>query len=102
VRGAGWQRSAANPWRWDRPRHLIAEQKCVISVIHIWLVVRTTPVHVVAIERRRSEIGQSVRIVLHLQAARGIEGNVMVDELGEVGIERRDATSRTGPVESIA
>ena len=31
-----------------------------------------------------------------------IEGNVMVDELGEVGIERRDATSRTGPVESIA
>ena len=48
------------------------------------------------------EIGQSVRIVLHLQAARWVEGNVMIDELPQVRIERGDATSRTGAVESIA
>src|ERR1700686_3246437 len=75
---------------WVAPRNLVADQKCIFPVVHIRLVVRTTSVYVVEIERWRSEIRQSVRIILHLQATRRIERNVMIDELAQVRIERRN------------
>ncbi len=69
----------------------IAQDEPVVRVIHVRLVVRSATVDVVQIETGRAEVRERVRIVLLLEAAGGIERQVVVDELAEVRVERRHA-----------
>ena len=66
----------------------LAEEKLAGIVVHVGLVVRTAPVEIVQIERRRAEIDQPVRVLLLGQRAHGIEGDVVIDELAEIRVER--------------
>ncbi len=67
-----------------------AEKERPTVGVQIGLVVGAPAVDVVEVEARRSEIHQCVRIVLALQAAGGVERQVMVDELSEIRIRGRD------------
>jgi hypothetical protein len=68
--------------------------------IEVRLIVGTAAIDVVEIEPRRPVIDQRAEIVLFLQAARRVEGQVVIDELAEVGISRGDAALlRVGAVE---
>ena len=62
----------------------------LIGGVEVRLVLGPPPVDGVKIEARRAKIDQRVRIVLLLEAARGIEREVVVDELAEVGEARAD------------
>jgi hypothetical protein len=59
-------------------------------VVEERIVDRPAPVHAVEIEARAAEIGQRVRVVLPVQARHRVEGEIVVDELPEVGVTRRD------------
>src|SRR5664280_2777900 len=61
-------------------------QRPGILQVEVGLVSRSAAVERVQIEPRRTEVVQGVRIVLPLQAGGGVEGDVVVDELAEVGV----------------
>ena len=77
--------------RVDAPADRRAEQERRAVVVHVGLVIRTAAIHVVEVEGRRPEIDQRVGVVLALEGAGRVEGQIMVDELAQVGVERRDA-----------
>jgi hypothetical protein len=52
-----------------------------VAVVQVWLVGRSVSVQRIEIETRRAKIHQRIRIVVLLQARRGIEGDVVIDEL---------------------
>ena len=56
-------------------------------VVHVWLVVRAAPVHVIEIEGGRAEIDQGIGIILLLQAASRIECEVVIDELSQIRVK---------------
>ena len=58
--------------------------------IEVGLVGRAAPVERVEIEARGAEVVQRVGVVLALQARHRVEGQVVVDELAEVGVAGRD------------
>ena len=75
-----------------------AKQKRGTVVVHVGLIVGSTAIDVVEIECGGPEVHERVGIVLPLQAARWIERQVMVDELAEIGVERRvPLSSGSGP-----
>src|SRR5262245_45757900 len=51
------------------------------AVVHIRLIVRATAINVVKVQGRRPKVGQSIWVVLHLQATRRVKCNVVIDEL---------------------
>ena len=55
-------------------------------VVQVRLVVGAAAVHAIEIESRSPEVDERVRIVLPLQAARGIERQVVIDELAQICI----------------
>jgi len=61
-----------------------------LLVVQERVVVRPGAVDGVEVEARRAEVVQAVRVVLSLQAGDRVEGDVMVDELAEVGVVRLD------------
>jgi hypothetical protein len=65
-----------------------AEQELAAAVVHVGLIARTASVEIVQVERGRTEIDEAVRILLLGQQAHGIEGDVVIDELAEIGVER--------------
>ncbi len=58
--------------------------------VEIWLVVGASTVDVAEVEPRGSIVDQCIEIVLFLQAARRVEGQVVIDELAEIGVGGRD------------
>lgn len=62
-----------------------------LSVVDVRLVRGPAPVDIVHVERRRAEVHEPVRVERFGQRAHRIEGDVVIDELAEIGIERRDA-----------
>ena len=76
---------------WVAALERIAEEERVAAIVHVRLIARPTPVDVVQVQGGRPEVHQRVGVVLLLQDAGGIEGDVMVDELGEVRVEGGDA-----------
>jgi hypothetical protein len=56
-----------------------------VAVVHVRLVVAPAAVDAVEVEDRRAEVRQRVGVVLAGQARDGVEGQVVVDELPEVG-----------------
>jgi hypothetical protein len=51
---------------------------------------RSPTVDAVQVEPGAAEVGQRVRVVLPFQAGGGVEGDVVVDELAQVGVAGRD------------
>ena len=70
---------------------LFASKKSSIGIVHIRLIGRAAAIDIVQVEGRRAEIRQRVEIVLLLQTAGRIEGDIVIDELAEIGIQRRNA-----------
>ncbi len=69
-----------------RARQGSAKQKRPGVLVQVRLVVGAAAIHTVEIESRRAEVDERVRIVLPLQAAGGIEREVVIDELAQVCI----------------
>ena len=69
----------------------IAEQERVVSGVQVRLIVRPTSINVIQIERGSAKVYQRIGVILFLQAARWVERNVMIDELTQVSVQRRDA-----------
>jgi hypothetical protein len=59
-------------------------------VVHVGLVGGAAAVHGVEVEARRPEVVQGVGVVLPLEARDRVERDVVVDELAQVGVPRRD------------
>src|SRR5438067_2066642 len=81
----------------DEPREVVlaglvvANQKMdAVLIVQERLVVRSAAVDGVEVEPRGAEVDERVRIVVSLELRRRIEGQVVVDELPEVGEARRD------------
>ena len=102
VAGVADERPAVRPPGWlDRARvegiarqGLAQEHVDSIFFIHVGLVVGPASVQVVQVETRRSEIHQRLKLRLGqglTQAGSGVEGEVMVGELPEIGVGRRYA-----------
>jgi hypothetical protein len=70
---------------------LLAKEEVQAVEVQIGLIVGPPAVDAVEVEPRGTEVNQRVRVVLALQAARGIESQVVVDELAEVRVGSRDA-----------
>ena len=80
VRGhRGAQRAASE---------LVAEQELPAVGVQVRLVVGAAAVDAVEIEPRCAEVDQRIGIVLALEAAGGVERQIVVDELPEVGVQR--------------
>ena len=62
-----------------------------IRGIKVRLVVGPSAVDVIEVEPWRAEIDKTLGVVLPLEAARGVEGQIVVDELSEVSVAGRDA-----------
>src|SRR5579864_5309682 len=62
-----------------------------VGAIQVRLIVRAAAVDAIQVKARRPVVDQSVGIVLALEAAGGVEGEIVVDELAEVGIPSADA-----------
>ena len=62
----------------------------LLSGIQVGLLGGPSPVEGVEIQPRRAEIDEGFWIVLLLQARRRVERDVVIDELAEVGVARRD------------
>ena len=67
-------------------QRIAEDESLAVGLVHVRLIVRAAAVHAVEIERWRAEVDQPVRIVTLLQAAGGIEGDVMIDELAEIRV----------------
>ena len=68
---------------------LVAKQELgAVVVVQIGLIVRAAPVHVVEIEGGSAEVGDGVGITVLGKCGHWVEGDVMIDELAEVGVER--------------
>src|SRR6476646_8003690 len=67
----------------------VTEEKQVRSVVQVRLVIGTAAVDVVEIQCRRSKVREGVGVVLLLKTARRVEGDIVIDELPEVRVERR-------------
>ena len=68
-----------------------AQQKSPAIGVEVGLIVRPATIDVVHVEARGAEILQGIGIVLLLEAAGGIEGQIVVNELAEVGVNGGDA-----------
>ncbi len=66
------------------------EAVALVVLIQIRLVIGTAAVQGVQIEAWRAEIFRGIRIVLLLQGAIRIEGEIVIDELPEVGVSGWD------------
>src|ERR1700730_284324 len=64
------------------------EQEGAAVVVEVGLVVRAPAIDVIEIEGWRTKIHQRIRIILFLKTARWIEGNVVIHELAEIGVQR--------------
>ncbi len=62
----------------------------VLGVVQVGAVRLSPPIHGVQVEARGPVGGQGVRIVQAVEARHGVECDVVVDELPEVGVARRD------------
>ena len=82
-------RQVSRPWIGCGSGQLPSENEESPIFVKIGLIVRPTTIHIIQVETRGAEINQCVGIVLPLQAAGGIKGEIMINELTEVGIERR-------------
>src|SRR5712672_1169677 len=69
----------------------ISFEKSISTVVQVGLIVGSTAVNIVQIKCRRAKVRQCVGIVLLLQAAGGVKGYIVVDELSEIGIQRGDS-----------
>ena len=69
----------------------LSEQKCGSIIVEVRLIVGTAAIDVIQIERGRAKVGQCVRVVLFGQTAHRIKGDVVIQELAEVGVESRNA-----------
>ena len=72
----------------QRPAEL---EPAFFALVQVGLVVGAAAVDAVEVELRRAEVDQRVDVVLLLHAAGGVEGDVVVDELAEVGVAGVDA-----------
>src|SRR6202011_4175578 len=77
-------------WIGGRSRQRPGPKECSAIFIEVRLVIRSAAIDIVEIEPRRPEILQCIWVVLSLQAARGIEREIVIDELTEVGVDGRD------------
>ena len=57
-----------------------------IASVQVGLVARAASIYAIQIESRCSEVLERVWVILSLQAADGVEGQIVIDELTEVGI----------------
>ena len=72
-------------------RKPIPEQKqgeafVVVEFVQVRLIVGSTPIKIIQIERGRAKVQKRVGIILLLQAAGRIKRDVMIDELAKIGI----------------
>ena len=87
----------------DQKELLSEEQLLLSAVVEIRLVARAAAIDVVQVEARRAEVHDGVGIALLLVKRRRIEGEIVVDELAEVGIGRaKIAFFRVRPVLHLA
>ena len=74
-------------------RHPFAQQHALpVRAVQVWLVRRPAPVEVVEVEARRAEVRQGVEprgAQRFPQPGRGVESEVMVGELAQVGVAGR-------------
>ena len=68
----------------------VAELEQPAVGVQVRLVVRASSIDAVEVESRRPEVDQRVGIVLALEARGRVECQVVVDELAEIGVRRRD------------
>jgi uncharacterized protein (DUF58 family) len=52
----------------------------------VGLVGGAAAIEIVEVERGRAAVGQCIRVVLPLQAARSIKGDIVINELAEVWV----------------
>ncbi len=69
----------------------LAEQKVTPILIQVGLVVWSATIHAVQVEARRSKVLQTFGVILLLEAAGRIKGEVMVDELAEICVGGRNS-----------
>src|SRR5215467_7489852 len=60
------------------------------GIVKVWVVLRTIAVHTVQVKTRRSEVPDHVGVCSPLTAGRGIECDVMGDELTQIRVSRWD------------
>ena len=68
-----------------------APKSKLLPKIHPWLVSGPTAVQRIQVQPRSAEIDQRIRIVLLLQARRGVERDIVINELTEVRIAGGDS-----------
>ncbi len=76
----------------DRPAHgqgIAEEEGPPVIGVHVGLIAGSAAIDIVEVEGRGAVVGDRVGILDLLETRRGIEGQVVVDELAEVGVERR-------------
>ena len=69
-----------------------------VPLVEIRLILRTSPVHAVEIEPRRTKVAQVWRNVFFLEAGAGVEGQIVVDQLTEVRLAGGDEIVVLDPI----
>jgi len=65
-----------------------------VGPIEVGLIGGAAPIEAIEVEARRPEIDECLRIVLLLQTARGVKGQIVIDELAQVCVASADTAGR--------
>src|ERR1700720_462909 len=84
----GWTSAVARQIR-RTVGELVAEQEFeTVGAIHIGLVARASAVDITKIQRRRAEIGKSIRVAVLDEGRHRVKSDVVIDELAKISVER--------------